>query len=97
MRYDNRVFKKSRQVLDGNEYHGCEFDHCEIIYGGGELPILDTCVIHHSHFALEGAAERTISYLAGIYKGLGTDGQTIVEGILANVRGNAPPSKPRIH
>jgi hypothetical protein len=72
-------------VLDGNEYIGCKFESCQMIYRGGELPKLNQCHFVRCSWHLEESAQRTVRFLRGIYHS-GPGGHELVEETLRHIR-----------
>lgn len=84
-RFQNSTFRNDILVLDGNEYEGCEFKDCTLIYRGGLLPRLAPCLFFGYSLRFEGAAENTILLLAALYQ----DGfQADIEQTFTNIRTN---------
>jgi hypothetical protein len=72
-------------VLDGNEFVGCTFQSCKLVYKGGELPRLQRCHFARCSWHLEEAAQRTIQFLRGIYHS-GPGGRDLIEDTLRHIR-----------
>jgi hypothetical protein len=78
--------KESESVLlDGNEFINCEFQGCNLVYRGGELPRLQQCRFARCAWHLEEGAQRTIQFLRSIYHS-GPGGRELVEETLRHVR-----------
>ena len=43
-------------VVDGQDYHACEFERCTLVYNGGQIPNLTRCRIHDSRWEFSDAA-----------------------------------------
>lgn len=67
MKYQNRTFQNAREVIDGNEYEGCIFRNCRMVYRGGPLPKFSSCNFENPQYFFEDAAERTILLLKAMY------------------------------
>jgi len=72
-------------VLDGNEFVGCKFENCRMIYRGGALPRLQYCQFARCSWHLEESAQRTVSFLRSICHS-GPGGRELVEETLRQVR-----------
>jgi hypothetical protein len=72
-------------ALDGNEYVNCQFESCQMMYMGGELPKLSQCHFTRCSWHLEDAAQRTVRFLRGIYHS-GPGGRELVEDTLKHIR-----------
>jgi hypothetical protein len=87
MQFKNRTFRNERVELDGNEFHGCDIQHCTLVYQGGGGPLLDSCTIAHNQFVFEESAGNTINFLRDFYHGGFQDAiQPVIDHILNNVR-----------
>ncbi len=86
MRFDNKSFFHEKIVLDGNEYHGCTFLHCELMYCGGDGVVLHECLFKESNFGFGGPAAKTMKFLEVLYHGLGEPGVRLVEQTFTNIR-----------
>ncbi len=84
MNYQNRTYENTREVIDGNEYKGCVFRNCRIVYRGGPLPRFDSCNFDNPHFFFEDAAERTILLLKGMYHS-GYWGKRLIEATVESL------------
>jgi hypothetical protein len=83
--YQDQALGHQTVVLDGNEYIDCQFESCQLIYKGGELPRLNRCQFVRCSWHLEDAAQRTIRFLRSIYHS-GPGGRELVEDTLKHVR-----------
>jgi hypothetical protein len=54
-------------VLDGEEFHGCEFVASRLVYSGGEPPVFEDCRFDACEWKFEEAAAHTLSYLKLIW------------------------------
>ena len=91
MKYMNHTFKNETIRLDGNEYQGCTFDGCVLEYAGGTLPIMANNNIGNSRFSFSDAAANTLTFMTGIYHGMGDGGRNVIETTFQNIRDNKPP------
>ena len=60
---DGCTFAGTTIRLDGQRFHRCRFDRCQLVYSGGELPSLDGCEFQDCRWMLDGAAARTMSLM----------------------------------
>jgi hypothetical protein len=72
-------------VLDGNEFHDCKFQNCELVYCGGQPPKLQHCYFTQCSWKLDEAAKRTVLFLRSVYHS-GPGGMELVEGTLKFIR-----------
>lgn len=90
LKHVNNTFRTCRVQLDGQEFRGCKFIECAMVYSGGPPPILVDCLFLSSPIHLEGSAVATISFLRGVYRGMGAEGVQIVEEVIEQIRGKDP-------
>lgn len=82
------TFEGERISLDGESFVDCTFRDCTLVYEGGEIPP----AIHDNRFRgcrwqFEGAAGRTVSFMAAMYGGLDGHGREVVERTFDRIRG----------
>ncbi len=63
MKYENETFTGSSVDLDGNEFIGCSFEKCTIVYSGGKPPLIGRCTFSDQRFEFRGAAANTVEFL----------------------------------
>lgn len=101
MRYDNKSFFRERVVVDGNEYRGCTFSNCQLIYRAEEMFILVDCLVQNPQWVFDGPAANTIKFLMEAYHKMGEPGVRLVEETFNNIRLNkmqlSPPSGDERH
>jgi hypothetical protein len=88
MIYRNQTFKDERVELSGNAYHGCTFDHCELVYRGDRSPTFQDNEFIDSVFLFTEAAIRTIYFLENMYHA-GAGGREVVEQTFDDIRHRA--------
>lgn len=76
-------FHNRKIILDGNEYDGCHFDSCELIYEGGVVPIIKRCTIVNCKFVFNGAADRTLDFMGMLWE---MGGYSVVDGIVDYIK-----------
>jgi hypothetical protein len=84
--HNEETFRDLRVALDGNEYRGCKFIKCVLVYSGGTPPVLVDNLMTHCRWEFEGAAIRTVSFMAAIYRGAGEGGRKLIEDAFASIR-----------
>jgi len=73
--------------MDGKSFNNCVFQQCNLVYSGGNPPVLNGCSFNNCSWQFGGAAARTLGFFAGLYSG-GFD--QMVEATFQSVRnGNA--------
>jgi hypothetical protein len=84
----DRTFTGETLQLDGNEYVGCTFRRCQLVYSGGQIPRFDGCAFDASPFNFQGGAGNALHFLRELYHaGLGEN----VEALFEHIRRNPPP------
>jgi hypothetical protein len=63
-RHFKEWFENQKIVVDGQEYEGCTFVECELIYCGGEPPSLSNDEFVRCTWHLADAALRTLGFFA---------------------------------
>jgi len=69
MKHENDSFIGSQVNLDGNEYQGCVFRNCTLVYSGGKPPSFINCSFDGIRLNFVGSAGDTLGFLAALYKG----------------------------
>jgi hypothetical protein len=77
-------FEKKNIVLDDQEYEGCTFVDCQMLYGGGEPPMLSSNDFVRCMWVLDGPALRTLGFFAVLNI---CGGRDVVEGWIAGALG----------
>jgi hypothetical protein len=91
MQYANKKFKDETVDLDGNQFVGCSFEGCKLMYYGGPIPFFDSCKFGDSSFMFEKGAGNAVEFLRELYHcGLHQN----VEAFFEDLRKN-PPAAPR--
>ena len=50
-------------LLDGNTFRGCDFSDCEVIYSGGQPPVMTQNQFQNAKFSFQGPAANTVRFL----------------------------------
>ena len=77
-------FDKQDIILDGQEYEGCTFVDCRLLFSGGEPPMLSNNTYVRCTWELTGAALRTLGFFA-VLNMIGA--RHLVEGWVAQILG----------
>ncbi|MDQ3656687.1 MAG: hypothetical protein M3457_16635 [Chloroflexota bacterium] len=85
----DRKFEDEFLYVDLASFVRCTFIKCELTYSGGGAADFEDCIFEDCSWTFEGAAVRTIDFLATVYRRTGTTGQDLVEGIFDSIR-NSP-------
>ncbi len=86
MRHEDQKFDGSREIIDGNEYVNCEFQKCNLIFQGGDLPTINGCKMVDCTWSFDQAAMRTVQFMQAIYGGMGDGGKQLIEATFNTIR-----------
>lgn len=86
MRYVGKTFRRQDIHLDGNQFELCIFIDCRIVYTAADTFSINGCTFTTCDWVFDGPAERTLYYLSALYRGLGPQGQELVETIFQQIR-----------
>jgi hypothetical protein len=75
--------------LDEQEFIGCTFRDCTIVYSGGGGCTLVDCEFHECAYQFRGAALRTVNFMRALYQ-MGGGVQSLIENTLAEIRKPLP-------
>jgi hypothetical protein len=89
MQFQGKTFCNETIELDGNEYDGCRFENCQLIYRASAPMILTNCSFLGFTITLEGAAANTLDFLTALYHG---GFQPALEQTFHNIRTRNVPS-----
>ncbi len=84
--FRNETFSNETIILDGNQYTGCKFNGCRLLFNGGDLPVMQSCELNDSPFQFGGAADRTLTLMASIHQGMGPGGKQLIENTFTAIR-----------
>ena len=83
-RFEKERFADTSIIVDGNEYTGCTFVRCQILFSGGALPKLDNNSFMDCRWVFDGAAARTVQFMTALYSG---GGKELIEATFESIRG----------
>lgn len=86
MRYEDEVFVQERIELGENEFRGCRFESCRLVYDGSAGVRIQDCSFEDTRLELVDAAGNTLSFLQNIFHGFGDDGRLVVENFFDQIR-----------
>ncbi len=86
MRYEKETYSNVIVELDDNEYVGCHFEDCELVYTGLTPPVLYGCSFIRVAWTFAGAAENTLRFMAELYANSGPEGRQLIEETFDSVR-----------
>ena len=85
MKFEKQSFSNQEINLDGNEFLGCKFNKCKVVYQGFQKVALSNCAFSNCSFSFAGAAANTILFMTNMYSGGFED---LIEATLNNIRKN---------
>lgn len=80
-RYNKTAFRGRAMVIDGNEYLGCKFENCTIVFCGAAPVVLDACTFEGCQWTFDGPAARTAQFMAALYQ-MGGSAQALIQRTL---------------
>lgn len=86
MNFVQSTFKNQEIVLDFNEFQGCRFENCLMIFAGNGPVSVKECVFINTQWALVGAAQRTFNFFVGMYHGSGEGGKQLIEQLFDAIK-----------
>jgi len=89
MRFENTTFTDQDVAVDGNEYEGCRFENCNIIYRGSGAVSFTGCSFGNHRITFKDGAASTIGFMQSLYHG---GWEHLIEATFDNIRrGDATP------
>jgi predicted nucleotide-binding protein len=86
VKHVGKTFENGELTLDGNEYQDCKFENVKLIFGAMGPLGMSNCEFVSCTWSLTGPAAHTISFLSGVYNGVGGTGQATVERTFDRIR-----------
>jgi|SRR5690348_8055659 len=86
-KFESTPFTDTRVCLDGNEYVGCHFLRCELVFCGGEIPRMVGNTIIDCAWTFDGAAASTLQFMRGMHQGMGSLGRQVIKNTCDAIRG----------
>lgn len=86
MKFEKRTFQNETVTLDFNEFVGCSFKGCALLYHGHTGLSLNGCNLADSQLLFAGPAGMTLNVLAAMYADPGM--RALADAILNDVRTN---------
>lgn len=65
--FQNATFRDDTVELDDNEFEGCEFHNCRLVYRGTASVKFRGCSFFGYRLVFEGAAQNTLGFLSTLY------------------------------
>lgn len=66
---DKQIFINQQVAVDGKTYKQCSFQNVVLVFSAGMLPSFEDCSFDNVTLRFDGAAENTLKFLSGLYKG----------------------------
>ena len=86
----DKQFNGGEVVLDGEQFSGCTFTRCRIIYRASTPATVAGNTFEACGYEFEGPAANTIHFLRDLYHGTGPHGPKLVEQVFEGIR--QPPA-----
>jgi hypothetical protein len=71
-------------ALDGEDFQGCEFIQCRLVYAGGKPPSFTDCRFDACEWKFDDAASRTLAHLKVVWN---AGGKAVVQGLIKEITG----------
>lgn len=78
------IFNHETVALDGEDYDGCTFQSCRMVYSGGKPPSFSDCSFQDCDWKFEDAAARTLAHLKVIWA---AGGKAQVQAMIKEITG----------
>ncbi len=85
MTFENQTFTNEDINLDFNEFVGCRFEQCAMVFRGLGVVQMDECEFVDCQWTLVDAAAKTVNLLTTLY-GAGEWGKRLTERTFENIR-----------
>lgn len=82
----DRTFEHTTLFLDGGRFVRCRFVDCQLVYEAKDEVDFEDCAFVGCSWTFDGAADRTIGFLATLYQKVGEHGQGLVGGVFEGIR-----------
>jgi hypothetical protein len=66
-RHERKAFEGQTIRVDGQQFEGCTFTGCKILYGGGYVRLINNNFTD-CEWEFDGSASRTLEFLMGVYQ-----------------------------
>lgn len=93
MKLEKQTLSNQEVRLDGNEFLGCHFENCTMVYGGGPPPTLNSCSFVNVKWSFSDAASNTVNFMTALYHGAGEGGRKLIEQTFENIRSRRHPGQ----
>ena len=80
------IFNHETVALDGEQFSGCEFRDCRLVFRGGEPPRFEDCTFEGCDWRFEDAAANTLAHLKGVGA---AGGKAPVQALIKTITGAA--------
>ncbi len=84
--FSNQTFRNEAIDLDGKHFVNCKFLGCKLTFSAYEPVKFEGCFFDSCQWVFDGPAENALTFLSALYRGLGTPGSELVEGIFESIR-----------
>ena len=80
------IFNHETVALDGEQFSGCEFRGCRLVFRGGEPPSFEDCTFDDCDWRFEDAAANTLAHLKEVWA---AGGKTQIQALIKTITGAA--------
>ncbi len=87
MVHEKETYSNVIVELDDNEFVGCHFEDCELVFTGAQPPVFFGCSFIRTSWIFAGAAENTVRFMSVLYKMAGEEGRQLIEDTFDTIRG----------
>ena len=81
----NQQFVNQEILIDGEEFYGCQFTRCRIVFRATGPVHFDKCVFTECEWVFDGPAENTLFFLAALATSLGDEARAMVVNMLDGI------------
>ena len=78
------IYNHETVPLDGEEFSGCEFRGCRMVYRGGEPPRFDDCSFADCDWRFDDAAARTLTHMKVVWA---AGGKAPIQAMIKTITG----------
>ncbi len=72
--------------IDNKNFIKCVFTSCKLVYSGEGSVGLNGCTFNNCRWGFTGSASNTISFLKGMYHGMGEEGKKILDRTIEDIK-----------
>lgn len=88
------TFRNSTIQIDGNEYIGCRFEKCSLVFAGADGLTLKGNTFIDCDWGFIGPAANTVMFMTAMYGSEEQGARQLIQQTLDNIRSGVIPQKP---